>query len=68
MREYVDRLKCALCGKSHLSGGPVFAHEKAGRIHLFCSFKPELWKAWMQRMGMVPTPVDVEVVDSDTGE
>ena len=63
LREYISRNgKCPLCEKP-LGTQSAFAHEKAGRVHLFCSFNPELWKKWMQRTGMIPTPVKIEVVD-----
>jgi hypothetical protein len=54
--------KCPLCD-GPLVGQPCFIHEKAGRVHLFCSFKPERWRKWMQKVGLIPTPVDVTVIE-----
>ena len=69
MREVIGRnTKCPLCGRAFSAPSHTlnssFVHDKAGRVHLLCSFKKELWKKWMQSTGQIPTPVDVEVVDS----
>jgi hypothetical protein len=64
-REFIGQAgKCSLCG-GPLGNEPAFAHEKAGRVHLRCSFRPERWRAWMERTGMVPQKVKVEVVDNE---
>ena len=68
-REVLGRnAKCPLCERSFAerssAGTSTFVHEEAGRVHLFCSLKPELWVTWLQRTGRAPLPVDVEVVDS----
>lgn len=69
-REVLGRnAKCPLCEKSFrekaYTGPATFVHEEAGRVHLFCSLKPELWEKWMQRTGRAPLPVDVEVVGNE---
>lgn len=65
-REVLGRnAKCPLCEKSFrergYTGNATFVHDEAGRVHLFCSLKPELWENWMQRTGRAPLPVEVEV-------
>lgn len=64
-RDFINRNgKCPLCD-APLDGQPCMVHEKAGRVHLLCSFKPERWQRWMEKVGLIPTPVKVEVIDRD---
>jgi len=65
-REFFNRNgRCHLCD-SPLSGQLCIVHEKVGRVHTFCALKPDRWKAWMEKVGLIPTSVDVEVIKNDS--
>lgn len=62
-REFFNRNgKCPLCD-APLGDQLCMIHEKAGRVHTMCSLDARKWKRWMEKVGLIPTEVQVEVVD-----
>lgn len=67
-RDFIRRDgKCPLCDVA-LAGHPCTINPKAGRVHTLCALDPRRWKRWMEKVGLIPTEIKVEVIDDDKSD